>query len=117
MKLPRTHPRAVAPQSRRMLTECGDTSVISRTREGCEPVRPCDGQMYTQKTEVSTVPLVGLLKAPAVGGGRLTVKGDFFYPKNSTHCWLVPWPDGPSGLFCMGGGGLGDPGSRADTRS
>lgn len=71
--------------------ECGDTSVISPTREGSEPVRPCDeGQMYTQKTEVSTVPLMGLLKAPAAGGRRPTVKGDFFYPKDSTHCWLGP---------------------------
>lgn len=50
----------VAPQSRRVLIECGDTSVISPTREGCEPVRPCDeGQTDTQKTEVSTVPQWG----------------------------------------------------------
>lgn len=60
---------------------------------------------------------MGLLKAPAEGGRRLTVKGNFFYPKESTHCWLVPWPDGLSGLFCMGGSGLGDPGSQPDIRS
>lgn len=68
--------------------------------------------MRTHRTEMSQVPPAGLCKAPY--RQQKTDKGQFFYPKEATPDWLVPWPSGLSGLFCMGGSRLGDPGSRPD---